>query len=271
MSGHVWKAGFSTTRQRLFVFNTRCLLLAFLIVLTLAGGGCGYKQELESAKQQVTRLSSEVGKLTEVAAKLEKDKQQLKEEVAALTDIKTKLVQNLDDLKKSKVAGDLENAQLKKKTTELQNELQSFKSREADLERQMDRLKKQLADAASHGPAGEDKAQDQSGVKSRVQAAPQGTQESDPCDAVIQYMKTGAKIIKEQKGEKRRELLQDLKKEYRNRMQGAPDSAKKAAEEWVGEASKVWDKPHDQSTYNLLRARNIVLEACGKKAVDLGF
>lgn len=271
MSGYVRKARFSTTRQRVLVFNTRCLPFAFLIVLTLAAGGCGYREELESTKQQVSRLSSQAGKLTEVAAKLEKDKQQLKEEVAALTDIKTKLFQNLDDLKKAKAAGDLENAQLKKKNTELQHELQSFKSREADLERQMDGLKKQLADAASRGPAGEEKAHDKSGVKSHVQEALQGPPESDPCDAVIQYMKTGAKIIKEQKGEKRRELLQDLRKEYRNRIQGAPESAKKAAEEWIAEASKTWDKADSQSTYKLLRARNIVLDACGKKSVDLGF
>ncbi len=271
MSGHVWKACFSKTRQRLLVLNTPCFPLAFLIVLTLAGGGCGYREELESAKQQVSRLSSEVGKLTEVAAKLEKDKQQLKEEVAALTEIKTKLFQNLDDLKKTKAAGDLENAQLKKKNTELQNELQSFKSRETELERQIDGLKKHLADATSQNKGREDKSQAPTVQKPQAQAAHQRPKELEPCDAVIDYMKTSAKIIKEQRGETRQKLLQDLKSEYESRMQGAPERAKKAAEEWVTELSKTWDKPHDQSSYNLLRDRNIVLDLCGKKPSDLGF
>ena len=84
-------------------------------------------------------------------------------------------------------------------------------------------------------------------------------------------MKVSEQVVRQQKGKERATWLEQVKKQYTPRMQGAPAKAIKAAEDWVKEGTKFWDQSPDDAVFRLLQLRNVVLDACGKSPDSAGF
>jgi hypothetical protein len=91
-----------------------------------------------------------------------------------------------------------------------------------------------------------------------------------PCEAVLAFMNASEQAVKSHKGEQRTDILEKVKQEYGPRMKGAPEKARKNAQAWVDELSKSWDKPGDNTVFNLITKRNAALGACEKKPGDVG-
>lgn len=261
-----WHAGTGGRRAH---FLTRYLLVSLTMMLCF---GCGnYREELESAKLQVDRLSSENRKMAEAAAGLEQEKMRLSDEVKQQSGKSDALRTELAALKKAKASTDDENSQLKRKIAELQNEITSLKLQKADLERERDELKK-----INTGPVqeGSSRGKEQAGAGVPAPANRAETKPSEcltPCDAVVAFMKRSEGIIRNNTGEQRRKLLEQVKRDMGEAMRGAPEKAVKAANSWVNELSRGWDKPGEDIVFKLLNKRNTVLDACGKKPEEAGF
>jgi len=249
-----------------------CAKLCIVCLAVAVASGCGrYKEELESAKQQIDRLTSETKRLTEVAANLEKEKTRVSDELKLLSDRNAKMQQEMEALKKSRTALSDENIELKKRNSVIQDQLTSLKREKSDLLREVEELKKSAAESAQPGKrldAGRAETPLEPGAGKQV-SRPQ--EKVTPCDAVIEFMKRSGEIVRQQKGEERTKSLQLVKQQYAPRMRGAPEKAVKAAEVWVNELSSSWDNPKDDTVFSLLIKRNAALEACNKKPEEAGF
>ncbi len=239
------------------------LIAGFLLVMV---SGCGsYKEELETAKQQIEKLNSEVKKLTEMTARLSQEKSRLSDDAKTLSDKNTRMQRELDGLNKTKAALAAENKELRKKNSVSEEEIISLKSQEARLTQEAEELKKRVA---AMTPPPKSPAATPTGVAPQSAGPPE---ELSPCDAVVAFMKASEGIIRQQQGAERTKSLEQVNQQYSPRMKGAPEKAVKAAENWVKEGVKFWDKSSDDAGSNLLQLRNIVLQACGKSPRDAGF
>ncbi len=237
-----------------------------ITVLLFMVSGCGrQKVELDSAKQQIEKLDSEIKKLTEDAARLNQEKGRLSDDLKTLSDKNTRIQGELDDLNKANATLFAENKEIKKKNSLASQEIASLKREKDQLAGETQELKKQLADK---GPQPKFRAAgpDEMGPESAKQL-----EELSPCDAVIAFMKASEAIVRQQKGAERTKSLEQVKQQFTPGMKGAPEKAIKAAEDWVKEGAKFWDKTSEGSTFRLLRLRNTVLEACGKSPKGAGF
>ncbi len=244
-----------------------CFCWALIVsVSLLMVSGCGrHKEELESAKQQIEKLNSEVKKLTEEAARLNQEKSQLSEDFKTLSEKNTRMQQELDDVKKAKAALSAENKEMAKKNNSAEQEIASLRREKDQLAQDVEELQKRGA-ALAPPPKLPEATPTQGGPQS---AKP--LEEGSPCDAVLAFMNASEGIVRRQKGTERTKSLEQVKQEYAPRMKGAPAKAIKAAEGWVKEGSKWWDKSSSDSTFRLLQLRNAVLEACGKSPTGAGF
>ncbi len=246
------------------------LWLVCLVFLALSG--CGIpKEELESAKQQITKLNGDIMKLNEAVANLDKEKTRLSEEFKMLSEKDAKRQQELENLKKDKAALSGQRDELKKRNAVIEEEVTALKRDKADLLQQVDDLKKRVAGLA--GPAKEpgSGAGETSQEPSAKEPLSRARETLTPCDALIEFMKASRAIVEGHKGEVRAKLLQQLRKDYSSRLREAPHKAVKAAEAWVEELSLSWDKTHNDTVSNLLKKRNAALDACGKKPQEAGF
>lgn len=237
-----------------------------LIVSLLMVSGCGrYKEELESAKQQVQKLSSDVERLTEEVARLNQEKTRLSDDSKVVSDKNTRMQRDLDDLNKAKAALSAENKELLKKNKVAEDEIASLNSEKARLVKEIEELKKSGAQMAPPptSPAGVP-------TEVRPQSAKQ-PEELSPCDAVIVFMKASEAVVRQHKGTERTKALEQVKQQFAPKMKGAPEKAIKAAENWVKEGSKFWDQSGGDGLFSLLQLRNTVLEACGKSPDAAGF
>lgn len=91
------------------------------------------------------------------------------------------------------------------------------------------------------------------------------------CDAVIQYMKAGAGVIRTYHGPEKDKRLADLKSTYQEKMRGAPKKAVKLAEAYLNVLKKGWEKADNDTVFKVIEARDAALKACGKTPVDAGF
>ncbi len=234
-----------------------------LTVLLLAISGCGRK-ELEDAKQQINNLTAENKKLAELSASLDKDKKSLNAEIKTLSEKNSQMQRQLDDLNRSKAVLMDENKKLKDKFTIMEEELASLKRDKAHHAEEIEEYKRRLSELA---PMSKSPARSPGGIGPNAQTAEQ----LSPCDAVIEFMKASEQVVRQQKGKERTKALEEVKKQYAVRMQGAPAKALKAAEDWVKEGTKFWDQSPDDAVFRLLQLRNTVLDACGKSPDTTGF
>ncbi len=99
-----------------------------------------------------------------------------------------------------------------------------------------------------------------------------GAQQSgSPCDAVIQYMRAGAGLIRNIQEPDKDKALADLKKQYEEKMRGAPAKAIKLAEVYVNKLKKGWEKAGDNTVFEIIEARDAALKACGRNPEQAGF
>ena len=241
------------------------------LVLVLASGCGRYKEELESAKQQIDKLTSESKRSAEVSANLEKERVRLSDELKLLSDKTAKMEQELGTLQKAKASLDDEIGKLRKRNSELQEELTPLKKEKVELLREAEDLKKRTAEPVqlekTPGPSPAETAPHRS-TKEQV-ARQRGN--LTPCDAIVEFMKNSQEVVRQHKGEERAKLLEGIKQQYASRIEGAPEKAIKAAEAWVSELSSSWDSPKDDTVYSLISKRNAAMAACGKKPQDAGF
>jgi DNA repair exonuclease SbcCD ATPase subunit len=244
----------------LFSWTLIATILLFMI------SGCGrYKEELESAKQQIVQLNSEVKRLTEETARLNEEKNRLGDESKALSDKNTQMQRELNDLNKAKAALSNENKEMSKKNSVADEEIASLKREKANLTKEIEELKKRVADMAA--PAKPPAAvPTEGGPQSEKQP-----EELSPCDAVLAFMKASEGIVRQQQGPERAKALEQAHQQYAPRMKGAPQKAIKAAEDWVKEGTKYWDRSPDVALYRVLQLRNIALDACAKSPTQSGF
>ncbi|MEW6139859.1 MAG: hypothetical protein AB1733_16675 [Thermodesulfobacteriota bacterium] len=247
-------------------FRTLSCWALILSVSLLMLSACGrHKEELESANQQIDKLTSEVKRLTEQIARLNKEKSSLAEEAKSLSDENTRIQRELDHLSKSHAALSSENKELKKKAGLAEEEIASLKREKVRLTQEVDDLKKR-PDALPqplYSPAPVPKEASPPSAKQQ--------QELTPCDHVLAFMKASEGIVRTQKGQERAKALEQVRKEYAPRMEGAPEKAIRAAEEWVKQGAKWWDGSDSDSSFRLLELRNTALETCGKSPKETGF
>ena len=98
--------------------------------------------------------------------------------------------------------------------------------------------------------------------------APENT---SPCEAVLAFMKASEQLVRSYKSEQRTDMLEKVKQEYGPRMKGAPEKAIKNAEAWADELINSWDKPGDNTVFNLLSKRNAVRMLARRNLAMPGF
>ncbi len=240
--------------------------LSLVCLAVIVMSGCGkQKQELENAKQQIDRLNAETKSLTESFANLGKEKARLQESMKLLSEKNDALEREVAALKRAKASVEKENATLKAGNEEARKELESLKKERDDLKRELETLKK----SAAASPAVS--AQPEQKVTAAEQSAAKPPQATSPCAAVIHYMKKCEAIVRQYKGKERAKLLEQAKQESSPQMRGAPEKAIAAADRWVKEVARMWDKPREDSAFILLSNKDIVLKACHITPEQAGF
>jgi hypothetical protein len=241
--------------------------MIFMLLIGLLVSGCGMQQELETAKQNVDRLTAENKKFSEIIADLTQAKNSLTGEVAALEGKNSNLTEEIARIQKAEQGLSRENSELKRKQNDCRNELTNLQKDKLSLNDQLEQLKKQVQ------PDGRT-SMDDSGGQQPLEASRQSPKPREaltPCDSVLEFMRKTEEIVRRVKGEQRTKQLKDLKQEYATRLNAAPEKARKASFDWVAELERSWDKPDDNTVFNLLSKRNAVLETCEKSPSALGF
>jgi hypothetical protein len=233
------------------------VLVATVSLLVLSGCGT-YKEELDSAKQQIEKLNLEIKKLTEEKSRLNQERTRLSDDSKSLSEKNTRLQRDWDDMNKAKAACLSESEETKNKFAAAEAEIAALKADKTRLVQEIEELKKRATETAPLSTP-------HTAVPTEV--SPRGTkhlEELGPCEAVFAFMNASEGIVRQQKGEERTKSLEQLRLQYAPKMKGAPEKAIKAATDWVKEFSKSWDKTHGDSVFRLVSLRNIVSEACGK-------
>jgi uncharacterized protein YoxC len=245
--------------------NSLSCWILILGVSLLMVSGCGrHKEELENAKQQIEKLSSEVKRLTYEVAELKQEKSRLSDDLNSISGKNMLMQRELEDLNKAKTALSNENKEIRKKNSVAEEEIASLKNEKTLLVEEIEKHKKPATETAPS--------------PSPIPAPPApGLQSSrpietlNPCEAIFAFMKASEAVVRQQAGAQRTKSLEQVKEQFAPRMKGAPARARKAAEDWVKEGTKFWDRSSDESTFRLLRLRNTVLESCGKSPSEAGF
>jgi hypothetical protein len=253
VGGDTSRQTFVTRLSKIAAFSAKLCLVCLAMVL-VAGWG---SMELEDAKQQINSLTAENKKSTELSSSLDNEKSRLGEELKTVADKNSRMQREPEDLNKSKAALSDENKKLKEKNSAIDDEIASLNREKARQAQETEEFKKRLAEMAP--PAKSPVA-----IPTEIGLAAKSKEEISPCDAVIGFMKTSEGIIKQQKGKEGTDSLEQVKKQYAPRMQGAPAKAIKAAEDWVKEGTKLWDHAPRLIIPERNRLLGVVQDACGK-------
>jgi len=235
-------------------------------ILLLTVSGCGrYKEELKNSKQQIEKLNSEVKKLTEETARLNQEKSSLSDNLRSLSDKNAQMDRKLANLNESKLALAAENSDLNKKISLADGEIASLNREKKRLAQEVEDIKKRVA-ITTPQPTSPSTIPTRGGQVNTKQL-----EELSPCGAVLAFMKESEGIVRNQRGPERTKSLEQAHQQYAPRMKGAPEKAIKAAQDWVKEGTKYWDRSPEVELYRVLQLRNIALEACGKSPTESGF
>jgi len=233
--------------------------------------GCGnYKQELQTAKQEIDRISTENKTLLQTVSRLQQEKSGLTDEISRLRDANQALTSENERLTKDRSKVARQNAELESASKALEKDLASLKQQKAELQRQVEELKQAVSVSAERERPSTAEAMPPPG-SGLVRPSPEQQAKLGPCDFLIEYMKKVESIFRRATGDERAKLIENLRKEYESRISGAPKKARIAAEAWTSEMTRSWDKPRDDSVSLLIEKRNAVLKSCDKDATQAGF
>lgn len=250
----------------------RLVLLVFLSLVVVAGCGT-YKKDLEQAKTQIGDLSTKNQRLSEVVSRVETEKASLMKERDSLNQKIDVVTAEVAMLRKANAELAQQGKALGKKNEQTEGELHKLKKENTDLRTQNEALKKQVASALAQTgerPDGRGESPTDSArppLKS-VSKDTSSRNSSNPCDAVLSYMKNSRSVVQQYKGKERASKLEEVRVAYESKMTEAPAVARKSAEEWVKEFSRSWDKTRDDSVIRLLTLKNAVLRGCGISPED---
>ncbi|MFH1117777.1 MAG: hypothetical protein V1792_27975 [Pseudomonadota bacterium] len=251
---------------KLPAFRALCCRVLIVSISLLMVSGCGrYKEVIENAKQQIDKLNAQVERLTEETSRLNQDKSRLSDQLKTLSEKTERIQREFEDLNKTKASLAAENKEMRKKDSGSELEIASLKNEKTRLTQEVEELKKRLSQSAPP-PESSEATPSTAGMGS-----PKPQEQLSPCDAVIAFIKASEAVVRQQRGTERTRLLEQVKQQFAPKMKGAPEKAIKAAEDWVKEGTKFWDKPDEDSTFRLLRLRNTVLQSCGRSPDEAGF
>ena len=185
----------SSCRELPPLYVLRWALIVTILLFIVSG--CGrYKEELESAKQQIEKLNSEVKRLTDEVARL-------KGESKAISDKNAQMQRELDALNKAKTALFDENQEMRKKDSLAREQIATLQREKAKLAQEVEQLKERPADMAPPTPS---PATMSTGVRPR---STKELEELSPCDAVIAFMNACEPIAKHPRVAERTKLFED--------------------------------------------------------------
>lgn len=260
--------GAGSLARRLFSLRAGFRWALILVVSLLMVAGCGrYKEELESAKGKISKLNAQIKELTETVTKLKKEESRLSGETENLSKQNSQMQRELNAVREVRERLGAENKDIKQKNTEAEREIESLKRDNARLTEETESLKKRVI-PPSPPPKTSELTPNAKGLENAEQP-----KEATPCDAVIAFMRASEAAVRKSQPSERVSALDQVKEQYAPKMEGAPEKAVKAAQEWVKQGLEFWvsSKPPDDAMFRLIRLRNTVLEACGKSPKEGGF
>ena len=251
-------------RQRIggFIFSWLCAV--FFLIPVLLTSGCVSKEDLEKAESKLSKVTTENKELSDQIAGLQQEKTRLTDESA----------QGKKEIKDFKVEIDklkLMNTAIEKRSQKLGEDFETSKQENVKLTtdlksatKEIEELKKRIADLPAKGP-------EQPFQQVSAQPVVKPNENLTPCDAVLEFMRASAQVVRSSKGDERNKALNKLKTDYAEKWSGAPKKAIDSAQAWVKELSRSWDKHNEDTVLQLLKHKKSVLKACGKDDSEAGF
>lgn len=245
-----------------FIFSWWCVV--FFLIPGLLTSGCVSKEDLEKAESKLSKVTTENKELSDQIAGLQQEKTRLTDESAQgkkeIEDFKVeidklKLMNTAIEKRSQKLGEDFETS--KQENVKLTTDLKSAT-------KEIEELKKRIADFPAKGP-------EQTFHQGSAQPVVKPNENLTPCDAVLEFMRASAQVVRSSKGDERNKALNKLKTDYAEKWSGAPKKAIDSAQAWVKELSRSWDKHHEDTVLQLLKHKKSVLKACGKDDSEAGF
>jgi chromosome segregation ATPase len=252
------------------MYHRSWLGLAVILVAVLVTAGCsGLKEELATAKKKVDQLTAETKQLKQRVGQLEDKEKEAKDELRKLEDDCSKLRAEAKGLTRKNEGLSNETKKLRETGEQLKKQVLDLKNENKDLTRKVEELKtknaaqeaRPLADPAPRRPEETGRTVE----TGKEQAA------ATPCDALMEFMRKSANVIRQLRGEERLRGLQQLEKDYSAKIKDAPKKATVAAKTWVKALSAGWNKTTGDSIFKILVHKNKALKACGKTPKEAGF
>lgn len=245
---------------------SRVLIVMCLSVAMLAG--CG-KQELEEAKARNAELTAQNQQLSGTIARLETEKSSISKELASEKDRNATVADELAQVKKAHADSTKRTEELDKKVGQLDTEILTLKQEKERLSAEVDELRKQAVQPpAQTSILPEERGEMPSTMESPSGSTPQASM--TPCKALVEYMRQARSVIQRSKGGERKSKLDELRSGYASKTREAPESARKAADEWVKEMSSSWDNVQDDTLFRILQLKNAAISACGLSPNEAG-
>lgn len=278
------------------------VLIVLVSIVMLAG--CGrYKEDLEQAKTRVSELTnrvkalnSETARLTDTKTalerrleQLEKQTEMLKTELEAVSKQKEELAGRTADLKEVNESLSAAKRQLTAKNKELADTVAKLGEEVSDLKLKISALKasaeqkgaseakekqssKEQADASVKAP---DKDESQKSVDTKTETSTPGKRseeiKEEVCRSAVEFMKSARAVVRNNSGEERKQRLDELAKDFREKHPDVPEKLEKAVTKYAKEFAEVWEKSDSDRLFETLKLRNDVLDACGMTPSEAGF
>lgn len=245
-----------------FIFSWWCVV--FFLIPGLLTSGCVSKEDLEKAESKLSKVTTENKELSDQIAGLQQEK-------TRLTDESAQGKKEIEDLKVEIDKLKLMNTAIEKRSQKLGEDFETSKQENVKLTtdlksatKEIEELKKRIADFPAKGP-------EQPFQQGSAQPVVKPNENLTPCDAVLEFMRASAQVVRSSKGDERNKALNKLKTDYAEKWSGAPKKAIDSAQAWVKELSRSWDKHHEDTVLQLLKHKKSVLKACGKDDSEAGF
>lgn len=241
--------------------------------------GCGdLKAELEATKGKIAELSSKNNDLSEQVAKLSKEIKAAKDELARVTKGNESISSEIDKLKgmKSEFASQI--SRMKKESKDVKDQTEKLKGETSQLSKELELLTKRVSEVSESKPSSplptegvpptgsrpKEFLPETSGEKAQSPGSQvkKSREMESPCNALVEYVRRGNRLIKKYKGKERDALLAKLNRDFAERMKTAPDKARKAAVGYLKQVSSWWDGKDQDRTYRILQYKNEILESC---------
>lgn len=235
---------------------TRALLCGGLIFMSAAVAGCLGEDKQTSLQVRL--------------AELEAGKQYLSEEIKKLQLENTKLKHELANAKKELADLSTHTQKVRQLNSALRNDAQALRSAferlKADHEKLLIEnieLKKELKErgrpatvASVVGP------RKQQGRSSEKHPPNNEERRGTACDAIVQLIQRCEAVMKNYRGDERRQKLRTLRAQFLDLTKSAPTDATQALDAWLADLSRLSTDPLDAAMFPLFVRKNAILKAC---------